>query len=104
MSPSIENNIGVQVDGTSISYDIDLFRQESVFPMEEQGNGGATGIYATEPMPALQNVQEQLNIQGKVFLVTGGGQGLGLTMAVNLPCALPRHTTLLNVFFPGRTR
>ncbi|KAL2039962.1 hypothetical protein N7G274_007365 [Stereocaulon virgatum] len=84
MLPSIKNNIGVQVDGTSISYDVDLFHQGSIYSTEEQENGIATGKYATKPTPALHNVQEQFNIQGKVFLVTGGGQGLGLTMAEGL--------------------
>ena len=48
---------------------------------------GVQGTIAIETKPsaskpAPRTVQEQFNIEGKVFMVTGGGQGLGLAMAV----------------------
>ena len=88
MSPLIEENSGLQTNGSYESTDAKEDRTA-----EENGSIGTyqpTGVQgfvaiSTKPSqskPAPKRVDEQLNIEGKVFLVTGGGQGLGLAMAV----------------------
>ena len=88
MSPLIEENSGLQANGSYESTDAneDGTAEEngSIGTYRPTGVQGSVAI-ATKPSqskPAPKRVDEQLNIEGKVFLVTGGGQGLGLAMAV----------------------
>ena len=88
MSPLIEENNGLQASGVYESTDAkeDETAEEngSIGIYQPTGVQGSVAI-STKPSqskPAPKRVDEQLNIEGKVFLVTGGGQGLGLAMAV----------------------
>ena len=88
MSPLIEESSGLQADGkyesTDAKEDGTAEENGSIGIYQPTGVQGSVAI-ATKPSkskPAPKRVDEQLNIEGKVFLVTGGGQGLGLAMAV----------------------
>ena len=102
MSPSVEENSGLQANGNYKSTDAneDAVAEEngSVGTYRPTGVQGSVAI-ATKPSeskPAPKRVDEQLNIEGKVFLVTGGGQGLGLAMAVYTTYLPPLDQLILN--------
>ena len=88
MSPLAEESSGLQADGTYKSTDAkeDGTAQEngSIGTYQPTGVQGSVAIATkkSKSKPTPKRVDEQLNIEGKVFLVTGGGQGLGLAMAV----------------------
>ena len=101
MSPLIEENSGLQANG---NYESTAANEDGI--AEENGSVGIyqpTGVQgsvaiATKPSeskPAPKRLDEQLNIEGKVFLVTGGGQGLGLAMAVYTSYLLPLDKLIL---------
>ena len=94
MSPLVEESSRLQANG---SYESTDAKEDGT--AEENGSIGTyqpTGVQgsvtiSTKPStskPAPKRVHEQLNIEGKVFLVTGGGQGLGLAIAVSTTCLL----------------
>lgn len=89
MSPSVEKTVNAQADGTSKSCNNDLFRQGGFCPPDGQLGSVATENNFSEFTLAPQNVQQQSSIKGKAFLVTGGGQGHGLAIAVYPPSRLP---------------
>ena len=101
MSPLVEENSGLQANGSYESTDAtqDGAAEEngSVGTYQPTGVQGSVAI-ATKPSeskPAPKRLDEQLNIEGKVFLVTGGGQGLGLAMAVYTSYLLPLDELIL---------
>ena len=82
MPPSIENISHAQVDGDYVPHEKDIFDQAEVHRPDSTQREIVDGSHPAESKKAPKTVQQQFDIDGRVYLVTGGGQGLGLSMAV----------------------
>ncbi|KAF3023873.1 hypothetical protein E8E15_005929 [Penicillium rubens] len=74
------------IQGTTKLLRLGVFRQPTILPTTQMGRRLATdaGIKQTLPKEPLQQTDQRFQsfqLRGKVFAVTGGGRGLGLTMA-----------------------
>ncbi|KAJ6178558.1 hypothetical protein N7519_009019 [Penicillium mononematosum] len=76
----------ILIQGTTKLLRLGVFRQPAVQPTVQMARRLATnaGIKQTLPTEPLQQTDQRFQsfqLRGKVFAVTGGGRGLGLTMA-----------------------